>query len=117
MSEWRMASPSRFLQRKLPGARQPPWRVVSAIPTVAEDKDGPPGSHTLGISLMFADGVAGAFRLERSTDRERLVARQQAIEQAPRDGLGIPDVLTSGVDIQSIRKDLRTMHGQARRGS
>ena len=103
---WRMAPHTRFLHSRLPKARKPPWRVVSAIPMVEEDKDGQ-GSFTLGISLMFADAVTGAFYIERSADRDGLVSRKQAIERAPRDDLGCPIV-------HGIPFDVRLLHGEAK---
>ena len=57
---WRLAPAIRLVQSRLPEARQPPWRVVSANFMVEEDK-GTKGSYTLGVSLMFADAVVGAF--------------------------------------------------------
>jgi len=87
---WRMAPASRFLNSRFPEARQPPWRVVSAILMVEEDTDNE-GSYMLYVSLMFADAVVGVFPWERSTDRDKLVSLKQAVEQAPRDNLGFPE--------------------------
>jgi len=101
---WRMAPPTRFLHSRMPNARKPPWRVVSAIVMVEEDGE---GRYTLGISLMFADAVAGAFYIERSADRDRLISLKQAIEQAPRDDLGCPVV-------DRFRVDVRALHEQAK---
>lgn len=103
---WRMAPLSRLVHSRLPAARQPPWRVVSAIFLVEEDTDSQ-GTYTLGISLMFADAVAGAFHIERSTDRDGLVSRMQAMERAPHDELGCPV-------IDGIGTDVRLLHGQAK---
>ena len=70
---WRMAPAIRLVQSRLPEARQPPWRVVSANFMVEEDKE-TKGSYTLGVSLMFADAVVGAFAWETSADRDSLVS-------------------------------------------
>lgn len=94
---WRMALPMRSLD--LLRARRPPWRLVSFILMVEEVPKGS-GSYTLGISLMFADGVSGGFYIERSADRDRLVSRKQAIEEAPRDDLGAPIVDGTRTDVR-----------------
>ena len=103
---WRIASSDRFRHSRLTAARRPPWRVVSSILMVEEDKTNL-GVYTLGISLMFADGVCGGFYIARSNDREALVSRKQVIERAPCDDLGCP--LVNG-----IRADVRLMHRQAK---
>ncbi|MCY4094444.1 MAG: hypothetical protein OXG05_04875 [Gammaproteobacteria bacterium] len=103
---WRMASSNQRHHTLLAESRQPPWRVVSSILMIEEDNANL-GVYTLGISLMFADGVSGGFYIERSGDRDALVSRKQVIEQARCDELGCPLV-------DGIRTNVRLLHQQAK---
>lgn len=86
---WRVRSSRHAPTPRLAGRRLPRWRVVSTRVIVTELEEDS-AEHTLGISIMFADGVVGSFLIESSNDSSKLIEWKQAIERAPKDEYGCP---------------------------